>query len=80
MTAIRDPLQLVLDAWNLLRAPDGSCRRRPYLLQGIKELEPVYESRIRHAGPSGLFRDALRTDAGMLSFLAGGHCRPPCSG
>lgn len=69
LLALREPLQLVLDAWNLLRAPDGSCRRKPYLPQGIKEPEPVYESRIRHARPSGFFRDALRTYAGMLSFL-----------
>jgi hypothetical protein len=69
LQAISEPLQLVLDAWNLLRAPDGTCRRKPYLPQGIKEPEPVYESRIRHARPSGFFRDALRTYAGMLSFL-----------
>ena len=69
LTALAEPLQLVLDAWNLLRAPDGSCRRKPYLPQGIKEPGPVYESRILHARPSGFFRDALRTYAGMLSFL-----------
>jgi len=69
LPAIADRLQLVLDAWNLLRAPDGSCRRKPYLPQGVKEPEPVYESRIKHARPTGFFRDALRTYAGMLSFL-----------
>ncbi len=69
LSAISDRLQLVLDAWNLLRAPDGSCRRKPYLPQGIKEPDPVYDSRIQHAQPTGFFRDALRTYAGMLSFL-----------
>ncbi|MCP9889051.1 DUF4055 domain-containing protein [Cyanobium sp. ATX 6A2] len=69
LTAISDRLQLVLDAWNLLRAPDGACRRKPYLPQGIKEPDPVYASRIQHAQPTGFFRDALRTYAGMLSFL-----------
>jgi hypothetical protein len=69
LTAIQDRLQLVLDAWNLLRAPDGSCRRKPYLPQGIKEPDAVYDSRIQHAQPTGFFRDALRTYAGMLSFL-----------
>ena len=69
LTGIGDRLQLVLDAWNLLRAPDGTCRRKPYLPKGIKEPDPVYEARIQHARPSGFFRDALRTYAGMLSFL-----------
>ncbi len=69
LAAIQDRLQLVLDAWNLLRAPDGSCRRKPYLPQGIKEPDDVYDSRIQHAQPTGFFRDALRTYAGMLSFL-----------
>ncbi len=69
LAAIADRLQLVLDAWNLLRTPDGACRRKPYLPQGIKEPDPVYASRIRHAQPTGFFRDALRTYAGMLSFL-----------
>jgi hypothetical protein len=45
LRAIADRLQLVLDAWNLLRAPDGACRRKPYLPQGIKEPDPVYDSR-----------------------------------
>jgi hypothetical protein len=69
LVAIQDRLQLVLDAWNLLRAPDGSCRPKPYLPQGIKEPDAVYDSRIQHAQPTGFFRDALRTYAGMLSFL-----------
>jgi hypothetical protein len=35
----------------------------------VKEPDLVYDSRIAHAKPSGFFRDALRTYAGMLSFL-----------
>lgn len=76
LAAIQDRLQLVLDAWNLLRAPDGSCRRKPYLPQGIKEPDPVYESRIQHAQPMGFFRDALLAGASLLtagfSFGEGG--------
>ncbi|MGB5135403.1 MAG: hypothetical protein WBN89_09555 [Prochlorococcaceae cyanobacterium] len=41
LAAIGDRLQITLDAWNLLRAPDGACRRKPYLPQGIKEPDPV---------------------------------------
>lgn len=69
LEAIRDRLQITTEAWNLLRAPDGACRRKPCLPQGLKEPDPVYESRIKHARPSGFYRDALRTYAGMLSFL-----------
>jgi hypothetical protein len=68
LSALHDRLQLVLDAWNLLQAPDGTCRRSPYLPQGIREPELVYTERVKHARPSGFFRDALRTYAGMLNF------------
>ena len=49
--------------------PMAPAAASPYLPKGIKEPDPVYEARIQHARPSGFFRDALRTYAGMLSFL-----------
>ncbi len=52
---------------NLLSAPDGSNRRQVYLPQGERELQGAYERRLAAARPSGFFRDAMRTYAGMLS-------------
>jgi hypothetical protein len=55
------------DCWNLLAAPDGSSRKETYLPQGEREPRTAYEKRLAAARPSGFFRDALRTYAGMLS-------------
>ena len=69
LVAVRDRLQLAYDCWNLLQSPEGACRRSVYLPQGHKEPSLSYGSRIEAARPTGFFRDALRTYAGMLSFL-----------
>ncbi len=50
------------DCWNLLEG-----RREHYLPRGEREPEPAYRRRVDAALPSGFFRDALRTFAGMLS-------------
>ena len=55
----------------------GTCSMHPtapaaaavYLPPGLKEPDGYYRNRIENARPSGFFRDALRTYAGMLSFL-----------
>jgi hypothetical protein len=65
----RERLQLVADCWNLLAAADGRSRRSVYLPRGAQEPETSYQSRIENARPTGFFRDALRTYAGMLSCL-----------
>ena len=66
---LRDRLQLVYDCWSLLELPDGSSRRPVYLPRGVEEPELCYWRRLAAARPSGFFRDALRTYAGMLSQL-----------
>ncbi len=58
----RGQLRLVADCWNLLEG-----RREHYLPRGEREPEAAYRRRVEAALPSGFFRDALRTFAGMLS-------------
>jgi len=58
----RGQLRLVADCWNLLEG-----RRELYLPRGEREPEAAYRRRVEAALPSGFFRDALRTFAGMLS-------------
>ena len=60
-------LQVTFDCSNLLAAPDGSSRKEHYLPKGEREPETAYRKRLDAARPSGFFRDALRTYAGMLS-------------
>ena len=67
LVALQTSLQIAADCWNLLSAPDGSSRRQVYLPQGEREPQGAYERRLAAARPSGFFRDALRTYAGMLS-------------
>ncbi len=67
MTALRPSLQITADCWALLAAPDGSSRKDYYLPKGEREPETAYRKRLDAARPSGFFRDALRTYAGMLS-------------
>ena len=69
LRGLRDRLQLAFDCWNLLDTPDGTSRRSVYLPPGLKEPDSSYRHRIENARPTGFFRDALRTYAGMLSFL-----------
>ena len=69
LTALEDRLQLVADCWNLLDGTGGQSRRGLYLLQGSKEPEAAYRQRLANARPSGFFRDALRTYAGMLASV-----------
>ena len=70
LMAVRDRLQLTFDCWNLLQSPEGHSRREVYLPQGSKEPDSCYANRVEAARPTGFFRDALRTYAGMLSFLS----------
>ncbi|PZV02847.1 MAG: hypothetical protein DCF24_01285 [Cyanobium sp.] len=67
--SLREQLHLCFDCWNLLDAPGGMSRRCVYLPPGAKEPDTNYRNRVENARPSGFFRDALRTYAGMLSFL-----------
>jgi hypothetical protein len=67
LEALLPRLQLVGDCWNLLALPDGSDRREHYLSRGEREPESAYRRRLEAALPSGFFRDALRTFAGMLA-------------
>jgi len=60
--ALLPRLQLVQDCWKLL-----SGRREHYLPRGEREPESAYRRRVEAALPSGFFRDALRTFAGMLA-------------
>lgn len=69
LRSLREQLQLCFDCWNLLDAPGGTSRRCVYLPPGAKEPDANYRNRVENARPSGFFRDALRTYAGMLSFL-----------
>ena len=67
LTALQPSLQITADCWALLAAPDGSSRKEHYLLKGEREPDTAYRKRLEAARPSGFFRDALRTYAGMLS-------------
>jgi len=69
LVALQDRLQLVADCWNLLDGTGGQSRRGLYLPQGSKEPETAYRQRLANARPSGFFRDALRTYAGMLASV-----------
>ena len=69
LVALQERLQLVADCWNLLDATGGQSRRGMYLPQGSKEPEAAYRQRLANARPSGFFRDALRTYAGMLASV-----------
>jgi len=60
-------LQIAADCWALLAAQDGTSRKEQYLPKGEREPETAYRKRLDAARPSGFFRDALRTYAGMLS-------------
>ena len=70
LAGLRGRLQLVYDCWTLLELPDGTSRRSVYLPRGIEEPEGCYHQRLEGARPTGFYRDALRTYAGMLSRLA----------
>ncbi len=67
LTALEPSLQITADCWALLAASDGSSRKEQYLPKGEREPETAYRKRLDAARPSGFFRDALRTYAGMLS-------------
>ena len=67
LTALQPSLQTTADCWALLAAPDGSSRKDLYLPEGEREPDTAYRKRLDAAHPSGFFRDALRTYAGMLS-------------
>ena len=67
LAALLPRLQLVADCWHLLADPNGSDRREHYLIRGEREPESAYQRRLEAALPSGFFRDALRTFAGMLA-------------
>ena len=69
LSGLRDRLQLVYDCWTLLELPDGTSRRPLYVPRGIEEPESCYLKRLEAARPTGFYRDALRTYAGMLSRL-----------
>lgn len=69
LSGLRERLQLVHDCWSLLELPDGTSRRPVYLPRGVEEPETCYLRRLEAARPTGFFRDALRTYAGMLSRL-----------
>ena len=55
------------DCWHLLAGPTGAGRKEHYLPRGEREPESAYRRRVDAALPSGFFRDALRTFAGMLA-------------
>jgi hypothetical protein len=67
LTSLQPSLQITADCWALLAAPDGSSRKEHYLPKGEREPDIAYRKRLDAARPSGFFRDALRTYAGMLS-------------
>ena len=67
LNSLQPSLQITADCWALLAAPDGSSRKDHYLPKGDREPEAAYRKRLDAARPSGFFRDALRTYAGMLS-------------
>ena len=62
LAALLPRLQLVQDCWHLLAG-----RLEHYLPRGEREPESAYRRRVEAALPSGFFRDALRTFAGMLA-------------
>jgi len=62
LLAILPRLQLVHDCWDLLNK-----QKEYYLPRGEREPDSAYKRRIDAALPSGFFRDALRTFAGMLT-------------
>ena len=62
LAALLPRLLLVQDCWQLLAG-----RREHYLPRGEREPESAYRRRVEAALPSGFFRDALRTFAGMLA-------------
>ena len=67
LTSLHPCLQITADCWALLAAPDGTSRKEQYLPKGEREPDTAYRKRLDAARPSGFFRDALRTYAGMLS-------------
>ena len=67
LTSLRPSLQITSDCWALLAASDGSSRKEHYLPKGEREPDTAYRKRLDAARPSGFFREALRTYAGMLS-------------
>ena len=67
LLALAGSLQITADCWALLAAPDGTSRKEHYLPKGEREPETAYRKGLDAARPSGFFRDALRTYAGMLS-------------
>lgn len=60
--ALLPRLDLIQDCWDLLAG-----RKELYLPRGEREPEIAYRRRLEAALPSGFFRDALRTFAGMLA-------------
>jgi hypothetical protein len=62
LQALLPRLDLIQDCWNLLAG-----RKEHYLPRGEREPESAYRRRLEAALPSGFFRDALRTFAGMLA-------------
>ena len=67
LIALQPSLQIRADCWALLASPDGSSHKEHYLPKGERVHDIVYRRRLDAARPSGFFRDALRTYAGMLS-------------
>jgi hypothetical protein len=67
LAALLPRLELVQDCWHLLTDPNGSDRKEHYLSRGEREPVSAYRRRLEAALPSGFFRDALRTFAGMLA-------------
>ena len=61
LQALLHRLKLIQDCWDLLAG-----RKEHYLPRGEREPETAYHRRLEAALPSGFFRDALRTFAGML--------------
>ncbi len=62
LAALLPRLDLIQDCWDLL-----ADRKEHYLPRGEREPESAYRRRVEAALPSGFFRDALRTFAGMLA-------------
>ncbi|MBM5801803.1 MAG: DUF4055 domain-containing protein [Cyanobacteria bacterium K_DeepCast_35m_m2_023] len=62
LQALLHRLDLIKDCWDLLAG-----RKEHYLPRGEREPETAYLRRLEVALPSGFFRDALRTFAGMLA-------------
>jgi len=62
LQALLPRLELIHDCWDLLAG-----RKEHYLPRGEREPETAYRRRLEAALPSGFYRDALRTFAGMLA-------------